>query len=101
KTKQPDAALPRDVAADTALAADEPDPSEAAEADSASACPGHGRNGADAYRGAARIEVPHASLTTGDACPACGQGTVYEKTPGVLVRLLGQPPLTARTYTLT
>jgi transposase len=61
---------------------------------------GHGRNGAEAYRGAARIDVPHPSLTAGDACPACGQGTVYEKAPGVLVRITGQPPLAARVYQL-
>ena len=33
-----------------------------------------------------------------DACPACGEGTVYEKTPGVLVRITGQPPLAATVY---
>jgi hypothetical protein len=61
---------------------------------------GHGRHGADAYRGALRIAVPHPSLTAGDACPACGQGTVYEKAPGVLMRITGQPPLAARVYRL-
>ena len=44
--------------------------------------------------------MPHASLTAGAACPACGQGTVYEKSPGVLVRFRGQPPLTAAIYQL-
>src|SRR5690606_28634573 len=34
---------------------------------------GHGRNGAEAYRGAERIEVPHPSLEVGDACPKCGK----------------------------
>src|SRR5206468_6358956 len=38
--------------------------------------------------------------TAGDACPACGQGTVYEKAPGVLVRITGQPPLEAKVYQL-
>jgi transposase len=28
--------------------------------------PGHGRHGAKAYRGAQRVQVPHASLKTGD-----------------------------------
>ncbi len=56
---------------------------------------GHGRNGADAYRGAERIEVPHKSLEPGDACPECGQGTVYEKAPGVVVRITGGAPLGA------
>jgi transposase len=72
----------------------------AGEPDSRSARPGHGRNGADAYAGAERIPVPHPSLRAGDSCPACGQGTVYEKAPGVLVRITGQPPLAARIYEL-
>jgi transposase len=61
---------------------------------------GHGRNGADSYRGAERIAVRHPSLAAGDACPACRQGTVYEKAPGVLVRIVGQPPLGATIYEL-
>src|SRR5512135_130853 len=61
---------------------------------------GHGRNGAAAYRGAERIDVPHPSLRAGDACPACGEGTVYDKAPGVLVRITGQPPLAATVYQL-
>ena len=47
-----------------------------------------------------RVEVRHPSLTAGDACPACGQGTVYEKAPGALVRVTGQPPLAANVYHL-
>src|SRR6516164_9338018 len=61
---------------------------------------GHGRNGAEAYRGAQQVDVAHPSLRAGDACPACGEGTVYEKAPGVLVRITGQPPLTATVYQL-
>ena len=61
---------------------------------------GHGRNGAEAYEGAVRIDVPHLSLRAGDACPACGEGTVYDKAPGVLVRITGQPPLAAKVYRL-
>ena len=62
---------------------------------------GHGRNGADAYRGGQQIEVPHDSLQAGDPCPACTQGKVYEvSTPGVLVRIIGQAPLQARVYQL-
>ena len=99
-TEQPDAAPQRGAAAETEAAAGEPDTDEASEADTAPAAQGHGRNGADAYRGAERIEVPHPSLSAGDACPACGQGTVYEKAPGVLVRITGQPPLAATIYQL-
>ena len=62
---------------------------------------GHGRNGADAYRGAEKIEVPHESLRPGDACPDCTQGTVYEVSrPGVLVRITGQAPVQAKVYRL-
>jgi len=62
--------------------------------------PGHGRHGADAYRGAERIEVPHASLEPGAACPECKTGTVYEKPPGVIVRITGRAPLGATRYEL-
>lgn len=72
----------------------------AANAAAASTARGHGRNGADAYRGAERIDVPHATLHAGDPCPACGDGIVYDKAPGVVVRITGQPPLTARIYHL-
>jgi transposase len=68
--------------------------------DVAAASRGHGRNGAEAYRGAERVDVAHPSLRAGDACPACGQGTVYEKAPGVLVLVTGQPPLAAKVYRL-
>ena len=61
---------------------------------------GHGRNGAAAYQGAERIDVPHPSLRAGDPCPACGEGIVYDKAPGVLVRITGQPPLAAKVYEL-
>jgi transposase len=65
------------------------------------ATPGHGRNGADAYTGAEKIEVPHESLQAGDPCPKCEEGTVYETNrPGVLVRLVGQAPLRALVYYL-
>src|SRR5262249_24701674 len=61
---------------------------------------GRGRDGADAYRGGERIDVPHASLKAGDPCHACEKGTVYDKAPGVLVRITGQPPLAAVIYHL-
>jgi len=61
---------------------------------------GHGRNGAEAYQGAERVDVMHPSLRAGDACPACDEGTVYDKAPGVLVRITGQPPLAATVYHL-
>ena len=62
---------------------------------------GHGRNGADAYRGAEKIRVPHQSLQPGDPCPECYKGTVYEVArPGVLVRITGQAPIAAKVYEL-
>jgi transposase len=63
--------------------------------------PGHGRNGAAAYRGARKVEVPHASLKSGDPCPDCQRGKVYpQRDPGVLVRIKGQPPIAATVYEL-
>jgi hypothetical protein len=90
----------RGVAAKTELADDEADMSALNEEATENAARGHGRNGADAYRGAARIVIPHPSLRAGDPCPVCDQGTVYEKAPGVVVRISGQPPLTATIYQL-
>jgi transposase len=101
KPEAPEEATPSsDAAADTELAAGEPVKDRSNEADTLPAAPGHGRNGADAYRGAERIEVPHPSLTAGDPCPVCGDGIVYEKAPGVWVRITGQAPLTATIYQL-
>ena len=63
--------------------------------------PGHGRHGADAYDGAEKIVVPHASLKSGDRCPDCRKGKVYEVAPpGVLVRSVGQAPVQAKVYEL-
>ncbi len=62
---------------------------------------GHGRHGADAYTGAEKIEVRHASLAPGDSCPECREVTVYEThRPGFVVRLVGQPPVGAKVYYL-
>jgi len=62
---------------------------------------GHGRNGADDYQGAEKVPVPHPFLRSGDPCPECKQGTVYELAqPGVLVRITGQAPVQAKVYEL-
>jgi transposase len=100
KAEDSDAPSDSAAAAETGLDAEVQDPAESSESKEATASKGHGRHGADAYRGAARIAVRHPSLAAGDACPACGQGTVYEKAPGVLVRIIGQPPLGATVYEL-
>jgi transposase len=66
-----------------------------------SAAPGHGRNGAAAYKGARRVPVPHTLLRAGDLCPTGCGGRVYpQHDPGVLVRIHGQVPITATVYEL-
>ena len=63
--------------------------------------PGHGRNGAEAFSGANRVEIKHQTLAHGDRCPECRQGNVYaQKEPKVLVRITGQAPLAATIYSL-
>lgn len=63
--------------------------------------PGHGRNGAEAYSQAQRVQVQHATLQHGDRCPGCQKGKVYEQQePRQLVRIVGQAPLTATIYAL-
>jgi transposase len=96
KTERSEVDASADAMAGTERAAGE----GAADVPQAAASKGHGRNGAEAYRGAVRVDVAHPSLRPGDACPACGEGTVYDKAPGVLVRITGQPPLAATIYRL-
>ena len=63
--------------------------------------PGHGRRAADAYGGAAHVAVPHGHLHHGDRCPLCTTGKVYaQRDPGLLIRLVGQPPITGTIYEL-
>src|SRR5208282_101286 len=63
--------------------------------------PGHGRNGAQAYRGAERIKIAHGSLQPGNHCPGCLKGKVYlQKEPGIRIRVMGQAPIAAQVYEL-
>jgi len=62
--------------------------------------PGTGRLGADAYKGAERMECHHEDLAVGQRCPVCGQGTLYALPPGVEIRIDGQALLSARHYAL-
>ena len=63
--------------------------------------PGHGRNGAETYCGGVRIPVAHRSLKSGDRCPGCLKGKVYEqKEPGLRIRVVGQAPIAATVYAL-
>lgn len=77
-------------------------PGSAADTENSGKTPpkGHGRNGADAYAGAERVQVALESLQAGDACPNCEQGTVYDSIPSVLVRIVGQSPIQAKIYEL-
>jgi transposase len=62
---------------------------------------GHGRNGADAYRGAKKVEIAHPKMAHGDRCPDCAIGNIYtQKEPKALVRIVGQAPLAATVYEL-
>jgi transposase len=71
------------------------------EQEKAAPVPGHGRNGADDYPGAERIEVAHGSLKHGDPCPDCTKGKLYRMgRPGVLIRIVGQAPVQASIYEL-
>lgn len=60
--------------------------------------PGQGRQGADAYGGAERVECRPETLSVGHRCPVCGQGTLYGLPPGVEIRLGGQALLSAMRY---
>ena len=63
--------------------------------------PGHGRNGAVAYREARRIPVPHTGLTPGTRCPRCLKGKVYrQRDPALRIRVVGQAPIEATVYEL-
>lgn len=106
-------ASPEAEAAPESPAATEAETSAKADAEAAGVAPaesdsqtsgegnGHGRNGAEAYTGAEKIEVRHESFQAGDSCPKCEQGTLYDtRRPGVLVRLVGQAPVAAVVYYL-
>src|SRR4051794_5564237 len=60
--QKPDATTTPDAGADTAIAADEPETDTPCESSRAPAARGHGRHGAEAYRGAVRRDIPHPSL---------------------------------------
>ena len=61
---------------------------------------GHGRNGADAYQGAERIEVPHEVLKPCGPCPDAGcRGKVYlQQKPAFIVRIVGATPFQGKVY---
>ena len=61
---------------------------------------GHGRNGADALRGATIVQCSHEKLRCAQRCPQCAAGRLYDSAPGVVVRFRGQPPVAATVYRL-
>ena len=62
--------------------------------------PGHGRNAAQAYSGAPIVERDHPELASGERCPECDKGRVYDSPPKTLVKVVGQAPLGATVYRL-
>ena len=62
---------------------------------------GHGRNGAEDYPGAKRVDVSHEALNAGDPCPSCDRGTLYgQPQGGIALRFTGQSPLQVTIYEL-
>ena len=60
---------------------------------------GHGRRPWSDYADAPCIPVLHESLRPGQTCPLCGRGKLYDtERPAPTVRLVGQPPLTAKCW---
>jgi transposase len=66
----------------------------------AEAKPGHGRIGAQAYRDAPVVKVDVGDLQSGDVCPECTDGKVYNTPPRTIVKVIGQPSLVATVYEL-
>jgi transposase len=66
----------------------------------AKAKPGHGRIGAQAYRDAPVVKVDVVELQSGNVCPECTDGKVYNTPPRTIVKVIGQPPLVATVYEL-
>ena len=62
---------------------------------------GNGRMGAVEYTAAEKVNVSHTDLKSGDNCPKCLDGKVYEqKMPRLIVRITGNAPLSGTIYQL-
>jgi transposase len=62
---------------------------------------GHGRHGAADFTSATRISIPHATLRSGEGCPECGVGKIYQqKQAATLIRIVGQAPLKTTIFDL-
>src|SRR5262249_35018762 len=87
--------VPAHAVADTTQETTAERPSSAGERRS-----GHGRQGAEAYRGAEHVVCRHETLAVGERCPVCGRGRLYRVEPGIEVRLDGHALLSAVCYAL-
>jgi transposase len=85
---------------DNAASEQAPSELETDEATGENPPPGHGRHSARDYLGATQVDVSHPTLCAGDDCPHCQKGTIYEKSPRLFVRFVGQAPLHATVYRL-
>jgi hypothetical protein len=83
----------------TAATAAVPDPAPAA-TDPKPPRPGHGREGAEAYTGAAEVICQLDGLAAGQRCPACDRGTLYPLPTGVEIRIDSHALLSAVRYEL-
>jgi len=55
----------------------------------------NGKNGADSYEGAKQVEHKLSDVKSGEICPECKKGKLYDYTPGVYIRITGSAPLSA------
>jgi transposase len=63
---------------------------------------GHGRKPASAYNGGKKVTIQHPTLNSGDRCPGCEKGKIYELAmPSVFVHVVGEAPLKATVYERT
>jgi transposase len=58
----------------------------------------NGKNSHDKYSGAKRVFHAHDTLSTGDRCPSCRRGNLYEVDPGIFIHIKEAPPLTATVH---
>jgi transposase len=76
-----------------------PPPSPTTAGQTATKRKGHGRNGVEEYWGAEKVQIAHQNLKTGDSCPQCPKGKLYDtRRPAVLVHFQGSPPVMATVY---
>jgi len=76
-----------------------PPPSPTTAGQTATKRKGHGRNGVGEYWGAEKVQIAHQNLKTGDSCPQCPKGKLYDtRRPAVLVHFQGSPPVMATVY---